>query len=361
MREKLKIGFSERTQVGDSVIYKGEHEKVPFFVLSHPDSSEILVSPEIIGLDFYLRLKQPTQNILQFVSTSLHLQSVCVLNIMRGGLNFPIEESSHNIGLSIEGVSFVTTERRTDENSSSCRITDSKITLCNDATFVIGDIVASGDTLKETVRTMVHLYSLAKLRFKRIVLITFGTTETIRVIHEMNHEIRESWSDYEGITTFFYEGIFSAYNDAGITGFNTPHIDFVPHGEFVCPEYRQRMIDKKSAIFEKCAIYDGGDRRFEPYRHIDTLLAYWERLCAASDWILLPAFIKEKLGYYSHCTFDEWLRFNGYDNLTDNSSQLTVLFDNEQDMLQSFSQSAFAQLCLSRCKELKSTFRILHE
>ena len=361
MREKLKIGFSERTQVGDSVIYKGEHEKVPFFVLSHPDSSEILVSPEIIGLDFYLRLKQPTQNILQFVSVSLHLQSVCVLNIMRGGLNFPIEESSHNIGLSIEGVSFVTTERRTDENSSSCRITDSKITLCNDATFVIGDIVASGDTLKETIRTMVHLYSLAKLRFKRVVLITFGTTETIRVVHEMHQEIREIWSDFEGITTFFYEGVFSAYNDTGITGLNTPHIDFVSRGGFISPEYRQRMIDKKTGIFEKCAIYDGGDRRFEPYKHIDTVLTYWKRLGAASDRILLPEFIEEKLGYDSYSTFEDWIKLNGYDNLTDDSFKLDELFDNEQRMLRGFSQSAFVQLCLSRYNDLKSIFRILHE
>ena len=321
-------------------------------VASHPDSAEILVSPEITGISLYRRLKQPTRNILQYVAASCNLRSVCVLNIMRGGLNFPVEESSYDLGLNVKGISFVTTERIVKNDVPGCKILDSKIMLCNDATFVIGDIVATGETFRETVRCIVDLYSRANLQIKRIVLVTFGTVEALRIVNGLNREIRERWNDFEGIITVFYEGIFSAYTTSGITGLNMPWIDFLPNGGFLCPEYRHRMIERENAPFEKCAIYDGGDRRFEPGKHIDALLVYWENLNIYWSKFQLPEFVAEKFGYGSDCSYEDWLKFNSYTCLKEDSSYLFDLFNKERHFLQKLTPLRFADLCHSRYEEI---------
>ena len=142
---------------------------------------------------------------------------------------------------------------------------------------------------------------------KKIVFFTIGGTKAIPLMERMTVELRKLWPDFEGFACVFYEGIFTVYEDKGVTGVNTPDIDFGWQGGAVAPEFRNRVIDTPLALFEKCIIYDGGARRFEIPNHIEEVTEYWHELAAVAGQSSLPDFLAEKLGYTLGVTYEQWL------------------------------------------------------
>lgn len=48
----------------------------------------------------------------------------------------------------------------------------------------------------------------------------------IEILENLTREIREFWPEFEGFITVYYEGIFSTYQDKGVSGINLPDVDF---------------------------------------------------------------------------------------------------------------------------------------
>lgn len=335
-----------------SSIYRLRSKRSSVLVTSHSDSRRLLNEPQIIGMSFYRGLICPTQNMLSYIMNNDNVGHLNILNIMRGGLNFPIEEACINIGQCVEGISFITVERCVSEKEGEKKnIIDHKIALVDNATLLIGDIIASGDTIRKVVQVVIDTYMNNNLKIKKIIFLTIGTVNALEVAKELNEKIAEQWSDFKEIVLVFYEGIFSTYEDRGMTYLNTPKIDFMPRKGFICPEYRQSLLENKTAIFEKCVVYDGGGRRFEPTEHIGVLLNYWRQLCGLHALNVLD-FLEEKKGYGRGCTFEEWLEKNHYTLLIEQTSTLHKLYLDEEKFAQQLNTDTFAELCRQRYEEL---------
>lgn len=342
----------------DSSFYEIDNSDDIAFITSHPYSREILNRPEIIGFKIYDKLKKPTENILNFLINKYKIDQFNILIIMRGGLNFPIEEAFYNLGINNKTISFITTERVFNPTTSSnINIGYNKIVLLDNATLIIGDIIASGETIRKAINSILSIYIKNKIKLKRIVILTIGTVNTLEIIHHANKEISRQWADFEGVIAFFYEGIFSVYKNQGITKLNTPKIDFSYKSGFTTPEYKYSQLEISTTLFEKCPIYDGGARRFEPYIHLEILLTYWKQLCEICDSIDPQVFISEKLGYSKDCSFGDWLLNNNYTHPSLDRDILENLFIVEKQFLQNIDSGNFINICNMRYKDLCRYFQ----
>lgn len=302
--------LAEITHIGTATVYELETlgSLNSYYVVSSPASIELLVRPEVVGYRCQHCLLPSTQAFLDFLRQKEGMRRPHILNILRGGLNFPLEEACYNIGLNVCNTDFVTCERVIENGEiKGLDIKYEKIIAEQDATLLIGDIIASGETLCECLPLICRRYRDMGGSLRKIVFFTIGGTKAVGIMERMATKIKELWPEFEGFCCIFYEGMFTVYEDHGVTGINTLDIDFYWNGGAVAPELRNHVMDTPEALLEKCIIYDGGARRYEMHNHIDEVLEYWTSLLAVADKTDFKAFVEEKLGYRLDGTYEEWL------------------------------------------------------
>ncbi len=336
----------------DTSIYMSGEIENDIYVVSHPYSRAVLCNPEITGFQLYSKLKAPTKSTIEFVLRKYNISRINILNIKRGGLNFPIEESCYNLDNEVDAISFISTERIIADNNAcpKVEVKSDKIVLLNDATLFIGDIIASGETIRKTIEFLIKNYKDNNIKLDRIVILTIGTLNALSAIRRLNEEILKEWSDFKGFVLVLYEGIFSYYNSFGVTGLNAPQIDFSLNSIFIAPEYRSEILDYRYLLFEKCPIYDGGARRFEPHDHKDLMLDYWGKLYAQSSTLDYVALMNEKLGY-NDMSLEDWNRKNKYIGLEQQG-----LYKKEMEYLKNLSRDLVIDICKQRYENLCDLF-----
>ena len=109
------------------------------------------------------------------------------------------------------------------------------------------------------------------------------------------------------LSPIYYEGIFSTYQDKGVSGINLPDVDFYWKGGIVAPEFRRETLSMCSPLFEKCIIYDGGARRYEIHEHVEEVLEFWEGIVERADQIDFQKLLAEKLGYALPISYEDWI------------------------------------------------------
>ena len=189
------------------------------------------------------------------------------------------------------------------------------VVLVPDSTLMIGDIIASGATLIHCLRYVTDFYRNHGARLRNIILFTIGGTKGIDILEDLTRDIREFWPEFEGFITVYYEGIFSTYEDKGVSGINLPDVDFYWKDGIVAPEFRRETLSMCSPLFEKCIIYDGGARRYEIHEHVEEVLAFWEGILARADQIDFHKLLEEKLGYPLPISYEEWIHLNHYEKI----------------------------------------------
>lgn len=304
------VKLAEISHVDSSAIYEIEtaSSSNSYYVVSSPASIELLVCPEVVGYNCQRCLLPSTQAFLDFLHRKEGVQRPHILNILRGGLNFPLEEACYNIGLNVCNTDFVTCERVIENGEiKGLDIKYEKIIAEEGATLLIGDIIASGETLCECLPLICRRYRDMGGSLRKVVFFTIGGTKAVGIMERMAAKIKALWPEFEGFCCIFYEGMFTVYEDHGVTGINTPDIDFYWNGGAVAPQLRAHVMDHPVALLEKCMIYDGGARRYEMHNHIDEVLEYWEELLDVADKVDFKAFIEEKLGYSLEASYKEWL------------------------------------------------------
>lgn len=353
MCKKLNYDIADRIDFGQSALYSLNNEQT--YVISHPDSRKLLCEPEIVGYQIPELLLSPIAQALLYFLHKGTVENVNIVNILRGGLNFPIEAACAENGIKVKGVSFLTSERvflekRVTRIESKYR----KILSFDNATIIIGDIIASGDTLSNTVRYIEENYVLAEKEPKNIIVFTIGTDNTLKTIVRLNRILKERWNKFEGIFVVFFEGIFTVYSNDGVTGLNLPNVDFSLNGGVLTPEYRSSLMKDYHIVLEKCVIYDGGARRFEQIDHIFCILDYWKSLAVKADHVQMRDLLEEKYGYCVPLPFEQWRKINHYGSLT--TGKLEMLYRMEQVFLGKFLQISLCQMAEFRFKWLKDFY-----
>ena len=242
-----------------------------------------------------------------------------------------------------------------DEEIAGLEIKYSKLTMVPDSTLMIGDIIASGETLIHCLRYVTDFYRKNGARLRNIIVFTIGGTKGIDILEELTKDIRKFWPDFEGFITIYYEGIFSTYQDKGVSGINLPDVDFFWKDGIVAPEFRRETLSMCSPLFEKCIIYDGGARRYEIHEHVEEVLDFWKGMLARADRIDMAELLAEKLGYPLPISYEDWITCNHYENIP--VADTRWLYRQEQGYIESMKNITLKELATQRIEEFTDALR----
>lgn len=338
----------------DAGIYRLECDGLvnSFYITSSTGTRSLMKSPEVVGYDSYLSMVPATSGALEYLKSCGLEGDVNILTILRGGLNYPLEECCNRAGIQVTNMNFVSCERIIENGIiTGLDIKYEKLHATKDCTLMIGDIIASGDTLRLCLQQLVERFRTLGGSIRRIIFFTIGGTKAISLMETLTKSIREVWPEFEGFTCFFYEGIFTVYEDKGVTGVNIPNIDFGWKDGVISPEFRSFILNDPDALFEKCIIYDGGARRYEISAHCEEVLDYWESLEAVAESSDFVAFIAEKIGYEGRPCFEDWLKINHYQDIPG----LEKLYAKEQAFLDVSAKRSLKTICEERIIGFRNT------
>ena len=281
-----------------------------YYIVSEAETRKLMNHPEVVGYEVYASLVTATSQMMYYLKEQKKITSANILSILRGALNYPLEESCYKEHIRVHDISFMSSERVFGENDEmSLDIKYCKLTMVPNSTLMIGDIIASGETLVQCLRTV------------------------------------------------YYEGVFSCYEegDKGVSGINRALIDFYWKGGIVAPEFRRQTLSMQNPLFEKCTIYDGGARRYEIHEHIEEVLEFWNGILARADKIDKQALLEEKLGHALPISYEDWLKDCHYEKL---DAKLTRwLYQQERGFVESLKDVTLEEIAHQRIDEFTTTLK----
>lgn len=324
-----------------------------YHIVTDEGTRRLMASPEVVGFSSYLAMLPPTVKALKILKEKdrRSLDRVNILTILRGGLNYPVEEACQRCGIMVPDISFMSCERIIrDGVITGLDVKYEQVRTEPDCTLVIGDIIASGQTLNLCLRHVIERFRAAGHGIRKIIFFTVGGTKAISLMESLTAEMRSYWPSFEGFECVFYEGIFTVYTDKGVTGVNIPDIDFGWKGGAISPEFRRYVLQYSyaPALLEKCIIYDGGARRYQIGIHAEEVEGYWKDLLSVADRADYPAFIAEKTGY-ERASYEEWLEINHYLP----SDDLRAIYDMEQNYTAELKTKSLRSICEERLEQIR--------
>ena len=335
---------------------EGENYVNEYYVTSEAETRKLLNTPEIVGYEVYNCLIPSTSQMLYYLKEQKKVTTANILSILRGALNYPLEESCYREHIRVHDISFLSSERVfVEEEIAGLEIKYSKLTMVPDSTLLIGDIIASGETLIHCLRYVTDFYRSHGAKLRTIILFTIGGTKGIEILEKLTQEIREFWPEFEGFITIYYEGIFSTYQDKGVSGINLPDVDFYWKDGIVAPEFRRETLSMCSPLFEKCIIYDGGARRYEIHEHVEEVLAFWEGILKRADQIDFEELLAEKLGHALEISYEDWIAVNHYQKIR--RADTRWLYQQERGYIESVRGMSLKELAEQRIAEFTGTLK----
>ena len=335
---------------------EGENYVNEYYVTSEAETRKLLNTPESVGYEVYNCLIPSTSQMLYYLKEQKKVTTANILSILRGALNYPLEESCYREHIRVHDISFLSSERVfVEEEIAGLEIKYSKLTMVPDSTLLIGDIIASGETLIHCLRYVTDFYRSHGAKLRNIIIFTIGGTKGIEILEKLTQEIREFWPEFEGFITIYYEGIFSTYQDKGVSGINLPDVDFYWKDGIVAPEFRRETLSMCSPLFEKCIIYDGGARRYEIHEHVEEVLAFWEGILKRADQIDFEELLAEKLGHALEISYEDWIAVNHYQKIR--RADTRWLYQQERGYIESVRGMSLKELAEQRIAEFTGTLK----
>ena len=340
----------------DTSLYRlvGPYFRNRYYLLSGAGSRSLLASPEIVGFPCYTALLDETVAALRHLLFNGLGGDLDIFTILRGGLNYPLEEAAFRCGMRVRDMHFVSCERIAENHViKGLEIKYDKIHPTRGRVLAIGDILATGDTLRHCFEHLMQKFLQKGGSIRRIIFFTIGGTRAFRLMEELSTKLSAIFAGFEGIDCFFFEGAFTVYEDKGVSGINHPDIDFGWKDGVVTPEFRRYIVDHPDALLEKCIIYDGGARRYQLPVHFEEVLEYWEGIRDRAAVIDAHALLEEKLGYAGPLEFEDWLEVTHFRGL----EGLGELWADEQALLQrDIDLKALAQRRIDSINNLKKQY-----
>ena len=348
----------------DAVLLKTGHQSVyklrqdglqnEYLIVSGDSTRRLMASPEVVGFGSYQSMVPATRQGMQYLVDNGLDADVNILTILRGGLNYPIEECAFRAGLRVSNMDFLSCERIIEDDIiKGLDVRYQKVRTCKDCVMIVGDIIASGATLRMCMDHVLDWFRSHGGSFKRIVFFTIGGSNAIDLLEDLTPKVKSFSPGFEGFTCFFYEGIFNVYQDKGVLGFQVPDIDFYWGDGIISPEFREYVVAHGYSLYEKCIIYDGGARRYEIPDHYREVTAYWEEVLEASERVDIMDLTHERLGYEAPISYEDWLKVTRFTDLGDQS----VLYSDERVFLAKARALTLKEIATKRLEQIKQTLK----
>ena len=110
----------------------GDYEN-EYYVISEAESRKLLNTPEIVGYEVYNCLVSSTSQMLYYLKEQKKVTTANILSILRGALNYPLEEACYREHIRVHDISFLSSERVFEEEEiAGLEIKYSKLTMVPD-------------------------------------------------------------------------------------------------------------------------------------------------------------------------------------------------------------------------------------
>ena len=318
-----------------------------YYVATDENTRRLLNYPEVVGFEVYKCLLPSTAAMMRYFREQGYITSVNILSILRGALNYPMEEACYRNQIPVHDISFLSSERVfSGDEIAGLEIKYSKLAMVPDSTLLIGDIIATGETLVHCLKYVTDHYRRHGARLRNIIIFTIGGAKGIEIMEQLTEEIRGFWPEFEGFIGVYYDGVFNTYQDRGVCGIQVPDVDFAWFDGILAPEYRAQTLSQQNPLFEKCIIYDGGARRYEIADHIKEVSEYWEGIRDRAETIDIRALMTERMGYAHPISFDDWRTKNHYREM--DVVRMKRLYELEKEYVETIAESGLTMYPIAR-------------
>ena len=242
---------------------------------------------EITGVEYqdllYEALMYSASQILKsYGNAHLRGKPLNVLYMLRGGLNFELHKVIQNLmkGTKVN-VSFLSGQRKSVSGKETLTDTDyHKLVLEDGAIVFMGDISGTGITLGYILEEVLRFYSCEGGSPNEIVLFTIATPAVEKVAEFYHQQFTKIFGGaFNGFKLVYLESVFFQHTSSEeLKDAQRTNIDFHRRRHVRTPEFETASLLKWDCFFERCVIYDGGLRAFEPKKHYGELKLYWENL-----------------------------------------------------------------------------------
>lgn len=282
--------LKELTRGPSGALYRIEDDVntgVNRYVLTTPDSRGICNDPLVMGYEYTEKLEGACTT---FLKQAREAKAVCleehrsvVFNILRGGLNFGLRGAlAKAYGWNNHSSSFVTAQRaRVTEGSEQWHITEDeykKITFPQKAQIIIGDVVATGTSLRHGLEIMIQEAVKQGTELGSILFFTIGGPKSEERLIEADAACRKHFPGYEGTHVCYLEGRFFVPTVETPVSIKITGTDLLRCNSLLAPEFIESNFEAPSYPLERCTIYDAGSRAFQVREYLEDVIDYWTKV-----------------------------------------------------------------------------------
>ncbi len=252
-------------------------------IATTPETRSICNDPLVLGTNYTNRLRTACAQILRAGELGLDERGAVVVNILRGGLNFGLREAmTEAFGWQAQTTCFISAQRaRNAPNSEEWHITENayqKLYFPPEISLVIGDVVATGTSLRYALHELLEAARQANARLRNIVFFTYGGPMAVEILEDVDRKCRELFPEYGQTTLIFLEGCFQVPSlDTPLT-IRLTGTDLVRLGSVMPPEFIESQYENPAYPIERCIIYDAGSRAFWVREDAADVAAYWRQV-----------------------------------------------------------------------------------
>ncbi|MBW1877980.1 MAG: phosphoribosyltransferase [Deltaproteobacteria bacterium] len=286
--------FLERlTQVPSASWYavRGDWEgRIVRYVVSTPPSRDICNRPEVLGVEFNLKLQDAMAAAFGTAPFRRLIEEhpedrVCVVNFLRGGLNFEIRRALQTAyGFNRHSSAFMSSQRyREDGRWYVKEDMYRKLEIPSDAVLVMGDVVATGVTMENGLKVILEHISDLGSSIRALVFFTIGCHKAEKVLEEVDAEARERFPGYQKTILVYLEGKFRLVDSKTELRIGIPGTDLIRKDALLAPELERSMYQSVPYFLERCAIYDAGSRAFDIPTYLGDVIEYWTKVAKLSE------------------------------------------------------------------------------
>ncbi|MGL1931078.1 MAG: hypothetical protein OCC45_04895 [Desulfotalea sp.] len=298
--------LTELNRQETSAIYSlddGTESPINRYILTTPETRAICNNPFVLGLDYTNKLEEACATFLRLAkpSTTINLEETrsVVFNILRGGLNFGLRGAlAKAYGWNNHSSSFVTAQRkRLPEDSEQWHITEDdykKVSFPQRAQIIIGDVVATGTSLRHGLEIMIDEAVKQNIQLGSIVFFTIGGEISEARLIEADTACRKHFPDYEGTHLCYIEGRFFVPTIDTRVSVKLTGTDLIRCGALMTPEFIESNYESATYPLERCTIYDAGSRAFQVKEYTDDVIHYWNQVLELSTKISFTEMLTER-------------------------------------------------------------------
>ena len=275
--------------------YTGDVQR---YIVSTPYSRAICNVPELLGVDFNAHLHDAVAASLvdapfRELVEGHPEERVCVVNFLRGGLNFELRRALWTAyGFNRHSSAFMSSQRqRVDGRWQVQEDMYRKLRIPKDAVLLVGDVVATGVTLGNGFDVIADHVDGIGSSLRGVVMYTIGCHKAEKVLERLHERLVRTFPEYERTVLVYLEAKFRLVDSKTELRIGLQGTDLIRRGALLAPEFELSQYDDVAYPLERCCIYDAGSRAFDIPHYVEDVREYWQQVRGLADggWTLAEA------------------------------------------------------------------------